>query len=84
MLPICSCSFPPFEHMNVMSKPPIFFLDLKLANLSFNTLKLWIVSFQKCVTLPAKYYTGLLKDNSISTFFQHYYVYLPHYFCPQG
>lgn len=76
MLHICSYAFHPFEHINIMSKAPIFFQDLELANFSFNTSRLWIVSFQKSVTLPVTDYAGRLRNNSINTFFQHHYNWL--------
>lgn len=71
MCHICSYCFHPFEHINMMSKTPIFFEDLELANFSFNTSRFRIVSFQKGVTLPITDYIGLLRNNSIIPFLQH-------------
>lgn len=56
----------------MMSKTPIFFEDLELANFSFNTSRFRIVSFQKGVTLPVTDYIGLLRNNSIIPFLQHH------------
>ena len=71
MLHICSY-FSSFGALKRMSKTPIFFQDLELANFSFNTSRLWIVPFPKGVTLPVTDYTSLLRNNSINTFFQHH------------
>lgn len=76
MLHVCSYAFHPFEHINIMSKTPILFQDLELANFSFNTSRFWIVSFQNGVTLPVTDYAGLLRNHSINTFFQHHYNWL--------
>lgn len=76
MLHICSYTFHPSEHINILSKTPVFFQDLELANFSFNTSRLWIVSFHKGVTLPVTDYADILRNNSISTFFQHHYNWL--------
>lgn len=71
-----SYSFHHFEHTYMMSKTPVCFQDLELANFSFNTLGLWIVPFQKGVTLLVTDYTGLLRNNGVNTFFQHHYNWL--------